>query len=230
MKITSLLLFFIAFAAVAYSAESVNITKGSMYVPKADGSIIYLYDSEVNSKILNTGDEVLLKELVEIKTLKDNCDLHLFFSNKMNVFFHKKGWLTVEVFEHFKDKESNGDISIILVRGRADFKLEELKEEGYMSVKTDGADLEIKSKSFYVDSSSHNTIVECYDGKIIMTDSLTLKSTTLETGNYADVYSSGGEKNVVVKIYPLKPEQLKDREERIKSYPKVEWKFKSTTN
>jgi hypothetical protein len=227
------ILLFIFLVTNMFAANPTSLIKGSVYAAEATGDITYLFEGEVNSKLLDKGDEIRIKELVEFKTLRDNCRLHLYFSNKSNIILHKKGWFTVENFEHFIDKDENGnvvggaEIVNMYVRGKVDFIQDSVKEEGYVSVNTAHADLEIKSKSFYVHSNEFNTVVECYDGKILMTDSIDLKQTVLEAGQCAEIFSSGGAKNTSIKVHPLTPEQAKSREERISKSPPVVWKFSS---
>jgi hypothetical protein len=236
MRLHTLYLLFIFIITSAWAANPPTLIKGSVYAANADGDIIYMFETDRNSKLLFTGDEIYVKELVEFKTMRDKCELQLFLSNKANIFVHKKGWFTIENFEHFIDRDEKGnpigggDILNMYVRGKVDFKLDTLSEGGYVSVNTGTADLEIKSKEFYVESSDYNTIVECYEGQILLTDSVTLKLTTLEAGNYAEVISSGGEKNTTIRIAPLLHSKLESRKERICNSPPVEWKFSSKLN
>lgn len=233
MRIRALYPLFILFLVTVLAANPTTLIKGSVYAAKVDGDIIYMFESEGKSKILDPGDEIQVKELIEFKNIRDNCSLHLFLSNNTDIFVHKKGWFTIENFEHFVDKDETGksigggEIVNMYVRGKVDFRQATIKEEGYISVNTGTADLEIKSKNFYVDSSTYETIVECYDGKIIMTNSIDLKATILEAGNYATVFSSAGEKNTSIKLYPLDPARVKAREDRINNSPPVLWKFSS---
>ncbi len=233
MRLLTLYPLFILFLVNMFAANPISLIKGSVYIAKADGDIIYIFEGDNKSKILDKNYEIRVKELVEFKSIRDNCSLHLFFSNDADVFMHGKGWFTIENFEHFVDKDENGkpsgggEIVNMYVRGKVDFRQTVVKEESYISVNTVHADLEIKSKNFYVYSNEFNTIVECYDGKILMTNSIDLKVIVLETGQHAEIFSSTGQKNTNVKLRPLTPEEVKLREQRTSNSPPVVWKFSS---
>ena len=111
MRLHPIYLFFASLfitSVLATSSSTPNIIKGSVYAVEVTGDIIYLFEGESNSKILNVGDEISIKSLIEFKNIRDNCNLQLFFSSRMNIFFHNKGWFTIENFEHFIDKDENG--------------------------------------------------------------------------------------------------------------------------
>jgi hypothetical protein len=120
----------------------------------------------------------------------------------IRITLHKKGWFTIENYETVEDAETKSIIAGFFVKGRVEFIAKKIKEEDFVSMKTEGADMEVRSKHFYVDSTSYNTVVECYEGKLLLTDSISLKTQTLEAGYTAEIFSSNGEKNTSVRVYP----------------------------
>ena len=206
MRIRTLLTFFMVICSNLL-AQTFSVTKGSVECLLAENTAIYLAEHWTSSKFLENGLKLKLVEPYELNTIGNSSRLLLKFSNNMQVYSDGKTSLLVDNFEQFIEKDGTKNIYDFVgnfrLKGKAEFILEKLTDLGVFSVQTSGADLEIKSTHFYIMTDGNSTVVECYEGQITFTDSVTFKSTTLNSGNYAEVYGTDGEKNTIIKIYPL---------------------------
>jgi hypothetical protein len=229
-------LFIMAFllAMVPLQAQSYSIVKGSVYGVSNNLDAVGRANSSINGSEFGKGIQVHLTEGWGFKTLKERGRVHMFFSNKMHVWVGGKTTLWVDNFEQFVDKDEKGKqladgggfVANFRLHGSADFKLSKMTDEGYFSIMTNSADLEIRSKHFYIKTDGGQlTDVECYEGTIKFTNSRTLEETIMTAGNTASVYGKEGELNLSVRIFPLKDFQLESSKERITEEDSPEWKF-----
>jgi hypothetical protein len=77
------------------------------------------------------------------------------------------------------------------------------------------SELDVKSKDFSIIVDTGFTFVECYEGEIHMTDSISLKTTTLKSGEYASIFGSDGDTNNVIRVYPITEIKRAARSKRI---------------
>lgn len=206
MRIRTLLTFFMVICSNLL-AQTFSVAKGSVECLLAENTAIYLAEHWTSSKFLENGLKLKLLEPYELNTIGNSSRLLLKFSNNMQVYSDGKTSLLVDNFEQFIEKTGPSDfynfVGNFRLKGKAEFILEKITDLGFFSVQTAGADLEVKSSHFYIMTDGNSTVVECYEGKITFTDSVTFKSTALNYGNYAEVYGTDGEKNTIIKIYPL---------------------------
>jgi hypothetical protein len=176
-------------------AQSFSIVKGSVQGVSIVGDVVEARDSKLSASEF-TKDTKL--------QLSDGW-----------VWLGGETTLYVDNFEQFSGEDETAFVGNFRLNGSVDFKLEKLSEIGFFNITTTGASLDIFSKHFYVETSGKITYVECYDGKITMTNSDTMKDTVLEAGFRAKVFGQDGDTNLLIEIVPLSEEQKLQSEKRI---------------
>jgi hypothetical protein len=223
MRIIPTIFLFILLASPIYS-QSTDVVKGIAHIEYVSEPAIYALDSEINFSELTSGKNIPLLIPANFSGRNQKSEIDLSLSDKMNIFFHGKGDLWIDNFEIYIDKDENGIrtnsddfVANLRLKGSADFKVKKMLNNGYFSIQTDGADLDIKSTDFYISTTNNTTHIECYEGHISLTDSITSNITILKNGNVAEVYGSSGDKNTVIRIYPLKDWMIINHIDRINS-------------
>jgi hypothetical protein len=237
MKIQLFIMTFL-FALASIAAPSYQIVKGSVYGVSTNYDVIERADSKVNASAFEKGTQIHLTEGWGITTLRDKGNAHMFFSSKMHVWLSGKTTLWIDNFEQFIDKDENGKTIIddgsfcanLRLNGSADFKLKAISDSGYFNIITNGADLNVRSKHFYVLTELNFTTIECYEGTVEFTNSENIKETTiLKAGESAYVWGRNGGMNLSVKITPLTEEQKAKAKARLTDSEEPEWKFGSSS-
>jgi hypothetical protein len=127
------------------------------------------------------------------------------FSNDSEV------WLTKLAELHFEKKalehQENSDVSYMnmeLFDGIGYFKLKSLPNDmSVFLIKTSAAEIEVHSTAFSVETGTSSTYIKCYEGKLNLTNSLNFKITVVEAGEEAIVTGADGDKNIVIRKYPI---------------------------
>lgn len=222
MKIQLFIITFLLMLAPALS-QTYSVVKGNVYGVSTYYDVIERANSKMNASNFENGTKIHLTEDWGICTIRDKGRAHMLFSNKMHVWIGGKTTLWIDNFEQFVDKDENGKVipddggfvGNFRVNGSVDFKLDRLSDVGYFNVITNSASLDIKSKWFYISTSNNLTTVECYDGEMTMTDSETLKVTTLKSGESAIVYGKDGRMNTSINISKLTNREINAAKERL---------------
>lgn len=223
MKIQLFIIAFLLLFSPIFS-QTYSVVKGNVYGVSTKYDVIERANSKTNANEFERGTKIHLTEDWGICTIRDKGRAHMLFSNKMHVWIGGKTTLWIDNFEQFVDKDENGRVvpddggfvGNFRVNGSVDFKLDRLSDVGYFNVSTNSASLDIKSKWFYITTVNNLTTVECYIGEITMTDSDTLKVTTLKPGESAIVYGKDGRMNTSINISKLTNREIDAAKSRIK--------------
>ena len=168
---------------------------------RVGGHAEYARVTSTNYTQIQPNDKIIIKGETEIISPEYNTSLHISSDVGLNMWLDSR--TTVKVHEFIKSED--GYVLSADVNGTLDVVSPMITENTTILIQTDQAELEIKSSDFsiIVDPMGKFTFVECYQGTISMTDSITLKTTVMKEGQYASVYGSDGEKNNVVRITSL---------------------------
>ena len=233
MKIQLFIITFLLFLS-SISAQTFSVVKGSVYSVSTKNIVLEQSEGSKDGDMFNSGKELHLTKRWGISATKETSRSHIYFSNKMHMWAGGKTTIWLDNFEQFIDKDEVGKILIddgsficnIRLNGSIDVKLKKISETGYFSIMTNSADLNIKSNYFYISTDGGNlTEVDCYDGSIVLTNSIDFKETILISGNHASIFGNAGGMNLIITISPLTDEQKKKASSRLTEENFVEWKF-----
>jgi hypothetical protein len=220
-----LLLFIITFilATSTIFGQTYVIEKGNLQIVSTRGTLVGMPNSSTNAQVLNPDQVIMLDEGWGINTINVSSFGYLVFADKIHTLIDGKTTLWVDNVEKFVDRDESGNllpdsggvIANFRLHGGATFKLAKLTEEGYFSVATNSADLEVKSTWFSVATlGGTTTVVECYEGEIMFTNSKTLGTTILAAGQSATIFGKEGYMNLVVDVRALDEYQIRAAKEK----------------
>jgi len=189
------------------------VEKGNGVIIDFNSLVVFAKDTEINFVEVTKNQKIVFDVPIDVGCRQTDSVVWLNLSERIKIRVGGNSDLWVDNLERFaEDKSITANFRL---NGSAEFVLDTVGESEYISIQTDGADLEIKSKEFYIITDKNSTRVECYEGSIVLTDSITLKQTILKSGNSAEIYGSNGDKNNVIRIYPLKEWMISLHKERI---------------